>query len=33
MQRYDIAYLHMRSAGNNCFQVRIERVEPGKLEA
>jgi hypothetical protein len=26
LQRSDIAYLHMRSARNNCYQLRIERV-------
>lgn len=26
LERDDIAYLHMRSAKNNCFQVRIERA-------
>jgi hypothetical protein len=26
LERDDIAYLHMRSARNNCFQVRIERA-------
>ena len=25
LQRDDIAYLHMRSARNNCYQVRIDR--------
>lgn len=26
LRRQDIAYLHMRSAKNNCFQCRIERA-------
>lgn len=26
LQRDDVAYLHMRSASNNCYQVRIERA-------
>jgi hypothetical protein len=26
LQRDDIAYVHMRSARNNCYQVRIERA-------
>jgi hypothetical protein len=26
LERDDIAYLHMRSARNNCYQVRIERA-------
>ena len=26
LERDDIAYVHMRSARNNCFQVRIERA-------
>ncbi|TWG95507.1 uncharacterized protein DUF1203 [Mesorhizobium sp. J18] len=26
LQRDDIAYLHMRSARNNCYQVRIDRA-------
>ncbi len=26
LRRADIAYLHMRSARNNCFQARIERA-------
>ena len=27
LQRPDIAYVHMRSARNNCYQCRIERAE------
>lgn len=26
LQRPEIAYLHMRSASNNCYQVRVERA-------
>jgi hypothetical protein len=26
LDRPDIAYLHVRSAGYNCYQCRIERV-------
>lgn len=26
LQREDVAYLHLRSARNNCYQCRIERV-------
>ena len=28
LQRQDVAYVHMRSAKNNCYQCRIERDEP-----
>ncbi|WP_378951858.1 DUF1203 domain-containing protein [Mesorhizobium sp. ANAO-SY3R2] len=28
LQRPDVAYVHMRSARNNCYQCRIERDEP-----
>lgn len=30
LQRPDVAYVHMRSAKNNCYQCRIERDEPMK---
>lgn len=28
LARKDVAYVHMRSAKNNCYQCRIERAEP-----
>ncbi|MDH5411160.1 MAG: DUF1203 domain-containing protein [Alphaproteobacteria bacterium] len=31
LDRPDIAYLHVRSAGYNCYQCRIERAPPGAV--
>ncbi|TMV58354.1 DUF1203 domain-containing protein, partial [Thioclava sp. BHET1] len=28
LAREEIAYLHLRSAANTCFQLRIERADP-----
>jgi len=27
LERTDVAYVHVRSARNNCFQLRIDRAE------
>ena len=32
LERDDIAYLHMRSARNNCYQCRIERGEAAQFQ-